>query len=99
MSADRLLAASPFELAPALTLRNRLVGTADGAGLLVDGLARPADAGYWRGRAAGGAARLIVGGTVTAPESTWRRRIVGEAWREGAVAGMALRAEGIRSEG
>jgi 2,4-dienoyl-CoA reductase (NADPH2) len=42
---------------------------------------------------------LIVGGTVTAPESTWRRRITTEAWREEAVPGMALRAEAIRSEG
>jgi 2,4-dienoyl-CoA reductase (NADPH2) len=42
---------------------------------------------------------LIVGGTVTAAESTWRRRIVSEAWREEAVPGMALRAAAIRSEG
>jgi 2,4-dienoyl-CoA reductase-like NADH-dependent reductase (Old Yellow Enzyme family) len=42
---------------------------------------------------------LTVGGTVTAPESPWRRRIVTEAWREDAVPGMALRAEAIRSEG
>ena len=42
---------------------------------------------------------LVVGGTVTAPESTWRRRIVTEAWREEAVPGMAARAEAIRGEG
>jgi 2,4-dienoyl-CoA reductase (NADPH2) len=36
---------------------------------------------------------------VTAPESTWRRRIVTEAWREEAVPGMAARAEAIRGEG
>ena len=92
-------AASPYDLAPSLTLRNRLVGTAHGAGLVADGLPQPADAEYWRRRAAGGAAMLVVGGTVTAPESTWRRRIVTEAWREEAVPGMALRAEAIRSEG
>lgn len=91
-------AALPYDLA-SLTLRNRLVGTAHGAGLVVDGLPQPADADYWRRRAAGGAAMLTVGGTVTAPESTWRRRIVTEAWREEAVPGMALRAEAIRSEG
>jgi 2,4-dienoyl-CoA reductase (NADPH2) len=92
-------AAAPFALGDALTLRNRIVGTAHGAGLVADGLAQPADADYWRRRAAGGAAMLTVGGTVTAPESTWRRRMVTEAWREEAIAGMALRAEAIRSEG
>ena len=99
MSAETLLASRPFSLGDRLTLRNRLVGTAHGAGLVVDGLAQPADAEYWRRRAAGGAAMLIVGGTVTAPESTWRRRIVSEAWREDAIPGMALRAEAIRAEG
>jgi 2,4-dienoyl-CoA reductase (NADPH2) len=92
-------AAEPLHLGGELVLRNRLVGTAHGAGLVVGGLATAADADYWRRRAAGGAAMLIVGGTVTAPESTWRRRIVTEAWREEALPGMALRAEAIRSEG
>src|SRR5947209_11645188 len=67
--------------------------------MLDDGLALPGDADYWRRVAAGGAAMVTVGGTVTAPESTWRRRIVSEAWREEAVPGMALRAQAIRSEG
>ena len=92
-------AARPFPLGAQLVLRNRLVGTAHGAGIVQDGLAQPADAEYWRRRAAGGAAMLTVGGTVTAPESTWRRRIVTEAWREEALAGQALRAQAIRSEG
>jgi 2,4-dienoyl-CoA reductase (NADPH2) len=92
-------ATEPFELANRLRLSNRLVGTAHGAGLVSDGLAQSADAEYWRRRAAGGAAMLIVGGTVTAPESTWRRRIVTEAWRDDALPGMALRAEAIRAEG
>ena len=99
MSSGIQRAREPFGLADRLVLRNRLVGTAHGAGLVADGLATAADADYWRRRAAGGAAMLIVGGTVTAPESTWRRRIVSEAWREEAVPGMALRAEAIRSEG
>ena len=47
----------------------------------------PEDAEYWRRRAAGGAAMLTVGGTVDAPESTWRRRITTEAWRPEAVRG------------
>jgi 2,4-dienoyl-CoA reductase-like NADH-dependent reductase (Old Yellow Enzyme family) len=91
-------AAEPFQLAH-LTLRNRLVGTAHGRGILDDGLPLPEDAEYWGRRAAGGAAMLTVGGTVVAPESTWRRRITTEAWRPEAVAGMAARAEAIRAEG
>ena len=91
-------AAEPFDLGQ-LRLRNRLVGTAHGRGILEDGLPLPEDAEYWRRRAAGGVAMLTVGGTVVAPESTWRRRITTEAWRREAVPGMAARAEAIRAEG
>jgi 2,4-dienoyl-CoA reductase-like NADH-dependent reductase (Old Yellow Enzyme family) len=91
-------AAEPFDLVR-LELRNRLVGTAHARGILADGLPLPEDAEYWRRRAAGGAAMLTVGGTVVAPESTWRRRITTEAWRAEAVPGMAARAEAIRAEG
>src|SRR5215216_941004 len=91
-------AAESFDLAH-LVLRNRLVGTAHARGILEDGLALPEDAEYWRRRAAGGAAMLTVGGTVVAPESTWRRRITTEAWRPEAVPGMAARAQAIRAEG
>src|SRR5215216_1875273 len=98
MAAPVQRAAEPFELA-GLHLRNRIVGTAHGAGIVEDGLALPADADYWRRRAAGGAAMLTIGGTVVAPESTWRRRITTEAWRPEAVPGMAARAEAIRAEG
>jgi 2,4-dienoyl-CoA reductase-like NADH-dependent reductase (Old Yellow Enzyme family) len=91
-------ASQPFALG-SLTLRNRIVGAPHGRGMLDDGLALPADADYWRRVAAGGAAMVTVGGTVTAPQSTWRRRIVTEAWREEGIPGLALRAEAIRSEG
>src|ERR671935_646423 len=91
-------AAEPFDLAD-LELRNRLVGTAHGRGILEDGLPLPEDAEYWRRRAAGGVGMLTVGGTVVAPESTWRRRITTEAWRPEAVPGMAARADAIRAEG
>ena len=43
-------AKEPLRLGDALLLRNRLVGTAHGAGLVADGLAQPADADYWRRR-------------------------------------------------
>ena len=91
-------ASQPFALGP-LTLRNRIVGAPHGRGMLDDGLALPGDADYWRRVAAGGAAMVTVGGTTTAPESTWRRRIVTEAWRADGIPGLALRAEAIRSEG
>src|SRR3954471_15577040 len=91
-------AADAFDLGD-LTLRNRLVGTAHGRGILEDGLPLPEDAEYWRRRAAGGVAMVTVGGTVVARESTWRRRITTEAWRPEAVPGMAARAEAIRAEG
>jgi 2,4-dienoyl-CoA reductase-like NADH-dependent reductase (Old Yellow Enzyme family) len=91
-------ASQPFALG-SLTLRNRIVGAPHGRGMLDDGLALPEDADYWRRVAAGGAAMVTVGGTVTAAESTWRRRIVTEAWREEGISGLALRAEAIRSEG
>jgi 2,4-dienoyl-CoA reductase (NADPH2) len=98
MSATLDHAARPLDLA-GLTLRNRIVGTAHGRGLGENGLALPGDAEYWRRRAAGGAAMITVGGTVTAPESTWRRRNTSEAWRPETVPGFAARAEAIRSEG
>jgi 2,4-dienoyl-CoA reductase (NADPH2) len=98
MSALLEHAARPFDLA-GLQLRNRIVGTAHGRGLGGDGLALAGDAEYWRRRAAGGAAMITVGGTVTAPESTWRRRVTSEAWRPEAVPGFAARAQAIRSEG
>jgi 2,4-dienoyl-CoA reductase (NADPH2) len=93
-----VLAAEPFALG-ALELRNRIVGTAHAPGAVVNGLPQPSEADYWRRRAAGGAAMLTVGGSVTAPESWGRSRIVTETWREEAVAGMALRAQAIREEG
>jgi 2,4-dienoyl-CoA reductase (NADPH2) len=91
-------AAQPLALGQ-LTLRNRIVGAPHGRGMLDDGLALPSDADYWRRVAAGGAAMVTVGGTVTAPESTWRRRIVTEAWRNEGIDGLARRAHAIRSEG
>jgi 2,4-dienoyl-CoA reductase-like NADH-dependent reductase (Old Yellow Enzyme family) len=98
MVTPELRAAEPFGLGEHV-LRNRIVGTAHGRGIVEDGLALPEDGDYWRRRAAGGAAMLTVGGTVVAPESTWRRRITTEAWRPEGQAGMAARAEGIRAEG
>ena len=64
--AGLMRAAEPFALAQ-LELRNRLVGTAHGRGIIADGLPLPEDAEYWRRRAAGGVAMLTVGGTVVAP--------------------------------
>jgi 2,4-dienoyl-CoA reductase-like NADH-dependent reductase (Old Yellow Enzyme family) len=99
MSAGVRQAARPFTLGGGLTLRNRLVGTAHGTAMLADGLVTPGDVEYWRRRAAGGAAMLIVGGSQTALQATWRRPIVTELWRDEAVPGLAAKAEAIRAEG
>lgn len=91
-------AAQPFTLGR-LELANRIVGTPHGTGDVRAGVPMPADADYWRRRAAGGAAMLIVGGTLVAPESTSRNGISTDAWRREAQPGMAARAEAIRAEG
>ena len=98
MSAPMKRAAEPFAIRD-VTFRNRIVGTPHNRGFLADGLPLPEDADYWRRRAAGGAAMLTIGGTVTSPESTWRRRMVTEAWRRDAIPGMTQRASAIRAEG
>ena len=89
----------PFELAEGTTLRNRMVATAHGRAAVVDGLPTAADAEYWRRVSAGGIAMCISGGTVTAPESTSRGRIFGEAWRADGVEALALRAEAMHEGG
>jgi 2,4-dienoyl-CoA reductase-like NADH-dependent reductase (Old Yellow Enzyme family) len=73
------------------SLRNRIVGAKHGRGILEGRLPMPEDAEYWRRRAAGGTAMIIVGSTATAPESTRRRKLVTQAWREDAIPGMAVR--------
>ena len=89
--------AASFAASPGAPQSHRRHGTRPRS--VQDGVPLPDDAEYWRRVAAGGAAMVTVGGTVTAPESAWRRRIVTEAWREAAIPGMALRAEAIRAEG
>ena len=88
----------PLRLGP-VTLRNRLVATAHASGLVRDGLPVAGDAEYWRRLAAGGAAMLIGGGTVTAPESAPRRGNVLEAWRHEAVVPLRRRVDAIHAEG
>jgi 2,4-dienoyl-CoA reductase (NADPH2) len=88
----------PLELGP-VRLRNRFVATAHASGLVADGLAMAGDAEYWGRVADGGAAMLISGGTVTAPESTPRRRNLIEAWRPEVVPGLARRVDAIHAGG
>src|SRR4051812_15279873 len=90
---------APFELTEGLRLRNRLVATAHGRAAVVDGISTQADAEYWRRLAEGGVAMCISGGTVVAPESTPRTRMLTEAWRPEGVPGLALRAEAMRAGG
>jgi 2,4-dienoyl-CoA reductase (NADPH2) len=98
MTTTKHPAAAPCTLGH-LQLANRIVGTPHGTGMVTAGIPEPGDADYWRRRAAGGAAMLTVGGTLVAPESTSRNGLSTDAWRPEAQAGIAARAEAIRSEG
>ena len=91
-------AGDPLALGP-VTLRNRLVATAHASGLVRDGLPVAGDAEYWGRLAAGGAAMLIGGGTVTAPESAPRRGNILEAWRPEVVEPLRQRVAAIHAEG
>ena len=93
-----IAAAEPLELR-SVRLRNRLVATAHASGLVQDGLPVAGDAEYWGRLAAGGAAMLIGGGTVTAPESAPRRGNILEAWRADAVEPLRRRVDAIHAEG
>ncbi|MBM3676631.1 MAG: FAD-binding protein [Actinobacteria bacterium] len=90
--------ATPFRLGRH-ELRNRLVATAHSTGLAIDGLPVAGDAEYWRRLADGGAAMAIPGGTVVAPESTYRGRTRTEAYRREAIPGLRARAEAILAGG
>jgi 2,4-dienoyl-CoA reductase-like NADH-dependent reductase (Old Yellow Enzyme family) len=91
-------AAEPLELGP-VTLRNRLVATAHASGLVQGGLPVAGDDAYWGRLAAGGAAMLIGGGTVTAQESSPRRGNIQEAWRPEIVEPWRRRVRAIHTEG
>jgi 2,4-dienoyl-CoA reductase-like NADH-dependent reductase (Old Yellow Enzyme family) len=91
-------AAETFELR-GVTLRNRLVATAHASGLVQGGLPMAGDDAYWGRLAAGGAAMLIGGGTVTAPESSPRRGNIQEAWRPEIVEPWRRRVRAINDEG
>jgi 2,4-dienoyl-CoA reductase-like NADH-dependent reductase (Old Yellow Enzyme family) len=93
-----IAAAEPLQLR-SVRLRNRLVATAHASGLVHDGLPVAGDAEYWGRLAAGGAAMLIGGGTVTAPESAPRRGNILEAWRADAVEPLRRRVDAIHAEG
>jgi 2,4-dienoyl-CoA reductase-like NADH-dependent reductase (Old Yellow Enzyme family) len=82
-----------------LLLRNRIVATAHGTGLVRDGRALPGDAEYWRRIADGGVAMAVVGGTCVAPESQGRSGIVLEAYREDVVPDLRARASAIKAGG
>lgn len=89
----------PFQLTDTLRLRNRFVATAHGRAAVVDGMPTAADAEYWRRLAEGGAAMCIAGGTATAADSTYRTRVLTEAWRPEAVPGLKLRADAMHAGG
>ena len=80
-------------------LRNRLVGTAHGTGLVRDGRALPGDGEYWRRIAEGGVAMAIIGGTAVAPESSYRAGNVLDAYRPEVIPDLRARASAIRAGG
>jgi 2,4-dienoyl-CoA reductase-like NADH-dependent reductase (Old Yellow Enzyme family) len=94
----RTSAAQPLELR-GVTLRNRLVATAHASGLVQGGLPVAGDDAYWGRLAAGGAAMLIGGGTVTSPESSPRRGNIQEAWRPEIVEPWRRRVRAIHAAG
>jgi 2,4-dienoyl-CoA reductase-like NADH-dependent reductase (Old Yellow Enzyme family)/thioredoxin reductase len=91
--------AEPFELTAGLRLRNRLVATAHGRAAVYDGLPSAHDADYWRRLSSGGVAMCIAGGTVVGPTSTYRTRMLTEAWRPEALPGLRMRAEAMHEGG
>ena len=93
-----LIAAEPLTLGT-VTLRNRLVATAHASGLVQRGLPVAGDDEYWGRLAAGGAAMLISGGTVTAQEASPRRGNIAEAWRPEIVPSWRRRVDAIHGEG
>ncbi|MFI1460220.1 oxidoreductase [Nocardia carnea] len=82
-----------------LELRNRLVATAHGSGVVSAGAAQPGDDDYWRRCAAGGAAMVIAGGTVVGSDSGNRTGNITDASLPDAVPGLRRRARAIAEGG
>ncbi len=99
MSGNEGRLADSFDLVEGVTLRNRLVATAHGRAAVVGGVPTPADAEYWSRLAAGGVGMCIAGGTVIGPTSTYRTRVLTEAWREEVVTGLRPRAQAMKEGG
>lgn len=78
-----------------LELRNRLVATAHGSGVVSASTAQPGDDDYWRRCAAGGAAMVIAGGTVVGSDSGNRTGNITDASLPDAVPGLRRRAQAI----
>ncbi|MGW5381151.1 oxidoreductase [Nocardia sp. NPDC003963] len=89
---------SPLRIGP-LTLRNRLVATAHGSGVVSAGTAQPGDDDYWRRCAAGGAAMVIAGGTVVSADSGNRTGNITDASDPAGLPGLRRRAGAIAAEG
>ncbi|MFI5717371.1 FAD-dependent oxidoreductase [Nocardia sp. NPDC051750] len=92
------LLSSPLRIG-SLELRNRLVATAHGSGVVSAGAAQPGDDDYWRRCAAGGAAMVVAGGTVVGSDSGNRTGNITDASRPDAVPGLRRRARAITDGG
>jgi len=82
-----------------LELRNRIVATAHATAAVRVGAPTEDDARYWARLSGGGAAMVITGGTVVAPESTLRGRNLTEMHRPDIVPDLSRRARAIKSGG
>lgn len=89
----------PFDLTERLVLRNRMVATAHGRAAVYDGVPSAHDAEYWQRVATGGVGMCIAGGTAIAHTSTYRTRMLTEAWRPESLPGLKLRADAMHAGG
>lgn len=92
------LLSSPLRIG-GLELRNRLVATAHGSGVVSAGTAQHGDDDYWRRCATGGAAMVIAGGTVVGSDSGNRTGNITDASLPDAVPGLRRRARAITEGG
>lgn len=80
-------------------VRNRIVATAHGSGLIRGGLAQNGDAGYWGRLAQGGAGIVISGATIVSQESTVRSGNLAITFGDDALPGIKARATAIKAAG
>jgi 2,4-dienoyl-CoA reductase (NADPH2) len=82
-----------------VTIRNRIVQSAMGTGLMELGRVGDREVAFQEERARGGVGLIVNGGTSVHETSGFPVRILTELWDEDAVAGLRRRAEAVRRHG